>query len=99
MAAETASTAIEARKAAKNRRAQGGGRRAFFSNHLSSNPLEDPVATSFLKMATQEALQWGRSPDIEIKHLFPRLSMALQRGNAALLIARVTGLSQVRNSP
>ena len=91
-AAETAATAIEARKASKNRthfencRAQG----VFFQ------PLVvetfggwDPVAADILKkMATQEARRWGKTPAIEIKHFFQRLSIALQRGNAALLIAR-----------
>ena len=49
----------------------------------------DPFATSFLKqMATVEARRWGKSPAMEIKHFFQRLSIALQRGNAAVLIAR-----------
>jgi len=49
----------------------------------------DPVAVDFLKkMATKEARRWGKTPAVEIKHFFQRLSIALQRGNAALLIAR-----------
>ena len=91
-AAETAATAIEARKASKNRthfehcRAQG----VFFQPLVvESFGGWDPVATTFLKkMATQEARRWGKTPAMEIKHFFQRLSIALQRGNAALLIAR-----------
>ena len=91
-AAEIPATAIEARKASKNRthfehcQAQG----VFFQ------PLVvetfggwDPIAVDFLKkMATQEARRWGKTPALEIKHFFQRLSIALQRGNSALLIAR-----------
>ena len=82
-AAETAATAIESRKASKNRthfehcRAQG----IFFQ------PL---VAETFggWDLVTIEARRWGKSPAMEIKYFFQRLSIALQRGNAALLIAR-----------
>ena len=91
-AAEAAATAIEARKASKNRthfehcRAQG----VFFQPLVvESFGGWDPVATSFLKqLATVEARRWGKSPATEIKHFFQRLSIALQRGNAAVLIAR-----------
>ena len=91
-AADTAATAIESRKASKNRthfehcRAEG----VFFQALVvESFGGWDPVATTFLKkLATQEARRWGKTPAMEIKHFFQRLSIALQRGNAALLIAR-----------
>ena len=91
-AAETAATAIEERKASKNRahfdhcQAQG----VFFQPLVvESFGGWDPVATAFLKqLATQETRRWGKTPAMEIKHFFQRLSVALQRGNAALLIAR-----------
>ena len=40
------------------------------------------------KIATQDAQHLGKSLAIEIKHFFQRLSVALQRGNAALLLDR-----------
>ena len=91
-AAETAATAIEVRKASKirahfeNCQAQG----VFFQPLVvESFGGWDPVAVDFLKkMATKEARRWGKTPAVEIKHFFQRLSIALQRGNAALLIAR-----------
>ena len=87
-AAETTATAIESRKASKNRvhfencRAQG----VFFQPLVvESFGGWDPVATTLLKnLATQEARRWGKTPALEIKHFFQRLSIALQRGNAAL---------------
>ena len=91
-AAETAATAIDARKATKNRvhfencRAQG-----IFFQPLVVETFGgwDPVAADFLKkMATKAACRWGKTPAKEIKYFFQRLSVALQRGNAALLIAR-----------
>ena len=39
-------------------------------------------------MARQDARRWGKEGSLEIKHFFQRLSVALQRGNAALLINR-----------
>ena len=49
----------------------------------------DKDATKFLKsIARQDARRWGKEDSIEIKHFFQRLSVALQRGNAALLIDR-----------
>ena len=36
----------------------------------------------------QDARRWGKEGSVEIKHFFQRLSVALQRGNAALLIDR-----------
>ena len=49
----------------------------------------DSDATKFLKdIARLDARRWGKNDAIEIKHFFQRLSVALQRGNAALLILR-----------
>ena len=85
-------TAIDARKATKNRahlencRAQG-----IFFQPLVVETFGgwDPVAADYLKkMATKAARRWGKTPAMEIKYFFQRLSIALQRGNAALLIAR-----------
>ena len=43
----------------------------------------------FLKeLGRQDARRWGKDSAMEIKYLFQRLSVALQRGNAALLIDR-----------
>ena len=88
-AAETAATAIEVRKASKNRvhiehchvKLKG----VFF------HPLvvESFGSWDFLKkLATKEARRGGKTPAVEIKHFFQRLSIALLRGNATLLIAR-----------
>ena len=49
----------------------------------------DKDAAKFLKtIARQDARRWGKEGSVEIKHFFQRLSVALQRGNAALLIDR-----------
>jgi len=48
----------------------------------------DLVAATFHKKISQEARRWGKTFAVEIKHFFQRLSIALPRGNAALLIAR-----------
>ena len=49
----------------------------------------DAEAVKHLKeMAHQAARRWGQDPALEIKYFFQRLSVALQRGNAALLIDR-----------
>ena len=49
----------------------------------------DADAVKLLKeIAHQDARRWGKDPSIEIKHFFQRLSVSLQRGNAALLIDR-----------
>ena len=90
--AETPAAAIEARKSSKRRthfdncRAQG----VFFQPLVvESFGGWDKEAVTFLKkIATQDARRWGKSPAIEIKHFFQRLSVALQRGNAALLLDR-----------
>ena len=92
-AADTAATAIESQKVVKNRthfehcRMEG----VFFQPLVrESFGGWDPIAATCLKkLATQEAHRWGKTPVMEIKHFFQRLSsIALQRGNAALLIAR-----------
>ena len=91
-AADSAGAAIEMRKASKFR--------THFNNcreqGISFQPLVvetfggwDKDATKFLKeMARQAARRWGTNDAIEIKHFFQRLSVALQRGNSALLINR-----------
>ena len=49
----------------------------------------DSDALKFLKeIGRQDARRWGKDFAMEIKFLFQRLSVALQRGNAALLIER-----------
>ena len=49
----------------------------------------DLDAIKLLKdIARLDARRWGKNDAIEIKHFFQRLSIALQRGNAALLINR-----------
>ena len=40
------------------------------------------------KMAVHDARRWGKKDSLEIKHFFQRLSVTLQRGNAALLVER-----------
>ena len=91
-AAESPAAAIEMRKAAKNRahfencRAQG----------ISFHPLVvetfggwDKSALDFLKkLARQSARRWGKNDALGIKHFFQHLSVALQRGNASLLLDR-----------
>ena len=49
----------------------------------------DKDAVKFLKdIARLDGRRWGKPDAIEIKQFFQRLSIALQRGNAALLINR-----------
>ena len=49
----------------------------------------DIDALKYLKeIARLEARRWGKDQAIEIKQFFQRLSITLQRGNAALLIDR-----------
>ena len=49
----------------------------------------DKEAVKFLKdIARLDARRWAKNDAIEIKHFFERLSVALQRGNASLLINR-----------
>ena len=84
--------AIDARKAAKIRTHFANCR----SQGIHFQPLVvesfggwDKDALVFLKeLARQDARRWGRDSALEIKYFFQRLSVALQRGNAALLIDR-----------
>ena len=49
----------------------------------------DRDAVKYLKdIARLDARRWGKNDALEIKHFFQRLSIALQKGNAALLINR-----------
>ena len=49
----------------------------------------DIDAVNFLKkMAVQDARRWGKKDSLEIKQFFQRLSVTLQRGNAAILVDR-----------
>ena len=49
----------------------------------------DKDALLFLKeLARQDARRWGKDSALKIKYFFQRLSVALQRGNAALLVDR-----------
>ena len=91
-AAEIPGAAIEMRKTSKNRthfdhcRGQG----VFFQ------PLVvetfggwDSDAVKFLKEISRlNARRWARNDALEIKYFFQRLSVSLQRGNAALLVNR-----------
>ena len=91
-AADRPAAAIDARKASKNRahlsdcRAQG--------IHFQPLVVETfggwcPEAISYLKeIARLNARRWGRDSALEIKYLFQRLSISLQRGNAALIADR-----------
>ena len=92
LAAEHAASAINARKTSKNRahlencRAQGI---SFFPLVVETFGGWDADAVKLLKeIAHQDARRWGKDPSIEIKHFFQRLSVSLQRGNAAPLIDR-----------
>ena len=89
-AADSAAAAIEMRKASKMR--------AHFDNCYAQGITFQPLvvetfggwdldAIKLLKdIARLDARRWGKNDAIEIKHFFQRLSIALQRGNAALLI-------------
>ena len=49
----------------------------------------DKDALKYLKeLSRQDARRWGKDSALEIKYFFQRLPVALQRGNAALLIDR-----------
>ena len=96
-AADSAAAAIEMRKSTKYR--------AHFDNCRAEGITFQPLvvetfggwdldAAKFLKdIARLDARRWGKNDAIEIKHFFQRLSVALQRGNAALLILRDADLS------
>ena len=93
-AAETPAAAIEMRKSTKMRahlehcRAQGI---AFKPLVVETFGGWDKDALKALKlMARHAARRWGKNDAIAIKHFFQKLSVALQRGNAALLVNRDT---------
>ena len=91
-AAENPAAAIEMRKTTKNR--------THFENCRGQGILFKPLvvetfggwdteATTYLKqLGRQSARRWGKSDSIAIKYFFQRLSVTLQRGNAALIIDR-----------
>ena len=55
----------------------------------------DKDAVKFLKdIARLDARRWGKPDAIEIKQFFQRLSISLQRGNAALLINRDADITE-----
>ena len=91
-AADHPGAAINARKQSKNRSHAQNCR----ANGVSFQPLVvetfggwDKDAVNMLKdIARLEARRWGKDPAMEIKHFFQRLSITLQRGNAALLLDR-----------
>ena len=95
-AADSAAAAIEMRKSTKMR--------AHFDNcrgqGITFQPLVvetfggwDVEAVKLLKdIARLDARRWAKNDALEIKHFFQRLSVALQRGNAALLIHKDTEL-------
>ena len=90
--ADRPAAAIDARKLSKIR--------AHFDNCRSQGIFFQPLvvetfggwdrdALSFLKeIGRQDARRWGKDAALEIKYFFQRLSISLQRGNAALLIER-----------
>ena len=91
-AAETPAAAIEMRKSSKIRehfndcRAQGI---AFKPLVVESFGGWDADAVKLLKkLGRHSARRWGKNDALEIKYFFQRLSVALQRGNAALLVDR-----------
>ena len=98
-AADRAAAAIETRKSAKIRahfehcRLQGI---AFQPLVVETFGGWDGDAVKYLKdIARLDARRWGKNDSLEIKHFFQRLSIALQRGNAALLINRDADLSEL----
>ena len=91
-AAVTPGAAIEMRKATKNSqhfdhcRSQGID---FLPLVVETFGSWDSDAVKCLKdMARHCARRWGKNNPDEIKHFFQRISIALQRGNASLLIER-----------
>ena len=91
-AAETPASAIEMRKTSKNR--------AHFENCRGQGIIFKPLvvetfggwdaeAATYLKqLGRHSARRWGKQDSMEIKYFFQRLSIALQRGNASLLLDR-----------
>ena len=91
-AAESPAAAIDMRKSSKNRahfencRAQGI---AFKPLVVETFGGWDADAVKILKkLGRHSARRRGKNDALEIKYFFQRLSVALQRGNAALLIDR-----------
>ena len=91
-AAQRPGAAIDARKLSKNRAHHANCQ----AEGIAFQPLVvetfggwDKDALAFLKeLGRQDARRWGKDSALEIKYRFQRLSIALQRGNAALLIDR-----------
>ena len=91
-AADLPGAAIEMRKSSENR--------THFENCRSQGILFKPLvvetfggwdeeAVTYLKqLGRHSARRWGKKDSLEIKYFFQRLSVALQRGNAALIIDR-----------
>ena len=91
-AAEAPASAIEMRKTSKNR--------THFENCRGQGIIFKPLvvetfggwdaeAVTYLKqLGRHSARRWGKLDSMEIKHFFQRLSIALQRGNASLLLDR-----------
>ena len=91
-AAEFPAAAIEMRKASKNSqhfdhcRSQGI---AFMPLVVETFGGWDGEAVKLLKdMARQCARRWRRNGADEMKYFFQRMSVALQRGNASLILER-----------
>ena len=91
-AAHRPAAAIDARKSAKIRaHATNCRNQGIFFQPLVVETFGgwDKDAVSFLKaMAGQGARRWGKDHAQEIKFLFQRLSITLQRGNSALIADR-----------
>ena len=91
-AADYAAAAIEMRKTSKIRthynNCQGQG--IFFQPLVvESFGGWDTAAVKFLKeIARLNARRWAKNDALEIKYFFQKLSISLQRGNAALLVNR-----------
>ena len=91
-AAESPAAAIEMRETSKIR--------AHFDNCRGQGILFKPLvvetfggwdeeAVTYLKqLGRHSARRWGKKDSLEIKFFFQRLSVALQRGNAALILDR-----------
>ena len=91
-AANVAASAIEMRKSEKTRKhAENCRASGLFFEPLVVESFGgwDAEAVKMLKtLATHCAPRKGLSPAMEIKYFFQRLSIALQRGNATLLLCR-----------
>ena len=93
-ASDVPGAAIDMRKSEKNRKHSDNCRAQGI--HFQPLVVEtfggwDKDALTFLKkLAGQSARRWGKSHGLGIKHFFQRMSVALQRGNASLLISRDT---------